>query len=76
MRYEYYDYPEDFIFQYQQGVKETTIEDIQRVAQEYLKPEKIVTLIVGDTKEIGSALGHLGEEVKTVDISIPQPSNS
>ena len=76
MRYEYYDYPEDFIFQYQQGVKQTTIEDIQKVAQNYLQPDKIVTLIVGDTKPIDSALRRLGEEVKTVDIAIPQPSNS
>ena len=76
MRYEYYDYPEDFIFQYQKGVKETTVEDIQRVAQKYLQPEKIVTLIVGDTQELGSSLSKLGEDIQTVDISIPQLSRS
>ena len=40
MRYEYFGYPEDFIFQYQQAVKATTIEDIQRVAAKYLHPKK------------------------------------
>ena len=72
MRYEYYDYPEDFIFQYQEGVKATTVEDIQRVAQKYLQPEKLVTLIVGNTREIGSSINNLGAKVQTVDISIPQ----
>ena len=76
MRYEYYDYPEDFIFQYQQGVQETTVEDIQKVAQKYLQPDKVVTLIVGNTKEIGSALKNLGDKVQTLDISIPQLSRS
>ena len=76
MRYEYYDYPEDFIFQYQEGVKATTVEDVQRVAQKYLQPEKLVTLIVGNTREIGSSINNLGAKVQTVDISIPQLSRS
>lgn len=76
MRYEYYDYPKDFIFQYQEGVKATTVEDVRRVAQKYLKPEKLVTLIVGNTQEISSALNNLGEKVQTVDISIPQLTRS
>ena len=76
MRYEYYDYPQDFIFQYQQGVKETTVEDVQRVAAQYLQPEKLVTLIVGNTKEIGSSLNSLGKDIQKVDISIPQLSRS
>ncbi len=76
MRYEYYDYPKDFIFQYQEGVKATTVEDVQRVAQKYLQPEKLVTLIVGNTQEISSTLNNLGEKVQTVDISIPQLTRS
>lgn len=74
MRYEYYGYPEDFIFQYQEGVKNTTVEDIQRVAQEHLQPEKIVTLVVGNSGAIEPPLTSLNREIQTVDISIPQPS--
>ncbi|MGK7955244.1 MAG: M16 family metallopeptidase, partial [Crocosphaera sp.] len=70
MTYEYYGYPEDFIFDYQQGVKATTIEDVQRVAQDYLKPEKIVTLVVGNEEEINPPLSQLGQPVKPVDITI------
>ncbi|NES80904.1 MAG: insulinase family protein [Moorea sp. SIO2B7] len=76
MRYEYFGYPADFIFKYQQGVKATTIKDVQRVAQKYLQPEQIVTLVVGNAEEIQPPLSSLGKEVKTVDISIPQPQSS
>ena len=72
MTYEYYGYPQDFIFDYQQGVKATTIEDVQRVAQTYLKPEQLVTLVVGNQGEITPPLSQLGEPVKTVDITIAE----
>lgn len=77
MTYEYYGYPQDFIFDYQQGVKATTIEDVQRVAQTYLQPEQIVTLVVGNQEGINPPLSELGETVKVVDITIPdETSNS
>ena len=71
MTYEYYGYPEDFIFDYQKGVKATTIEEVQRVAQQYLKPDNIVTLVVGNEQEIKPPLSQLGQTVKPVDITIP-----
>jgi zinc protease len=76
MRYEYFGYPEDFIFQYQQGVKAATVEDVQRVAREHLLPEKMVTLVVGSDRAINPPLSSLGTEVQTVDISIPQSPTS
>jgi len=74
MRYEYYGYPPDFIFDFQDGVKATTKEDVQRVAKTYLKPEKMVKLVVGNRDEINPSLSQLGETVTTVDISIPKPN--
>lgn len=73
MRYQYYGYPEDFIFQFQQGVKQTTKADVQRVAQTYLQPEKMVKLVVGNSEAINPPLSQLDEQVTAVDISIPQP---
>ncbi|PSF32660.1 peptidase M16 [Aphanothece hegewaldii CCALA 016] len=75
MNYEYYGYPADFIFKYQRGVQETTIADIQRVAQKYLQPEQIVTLVVGNNQTIQPPLSQLGSEVKVVDVTIPQPKS-
>lgn len=76
MRYEYFGYPEDFIFQYQEGVKNTTVEDVLEVAQIYLRPDKMVTLVVGSVQTINPPLSSLDSEVTTVDISIPQPNRS
>jgi zinc protease len=70
MSYEYYGYPEDFIFKYQQGVKETTIEDVQRVAQTHLQPENIVILVVGNETQIQPPLSELDSDIKLVDITI------
>ncbi|NES18272.1 MAG: insulinase family protein [Symploca sp. SIO3E6] len=76
MRYEYYGYPADFIFKYLQGVEKTTIKDVQRVAQKYLKPEDMVTLVVGNTKEIQPPLNEFSTEVTSIDVTIPEPTKS
>ncbi|HBB36108.1 MAG TPA: peptidase M16 [Cyanobacteria bacterium UBA8803] len=76
MRYEYYGYPADFLFRYQQGVKNTTIEDVQRVAQQYLQPDKIVTLVVGNASTIQPPLSSMSPNVTSLDITIPAPKTS
>ncbi|MGK7940529.1 MAG: M16 family metallopeptidase [Crocosphaera sp.] len=72
LTYEYYGYPDDFIFDYQKGVKETNIEDVQRVAKQYLQPENLVTLVVGNEQEIKPPLSQLGQQITVLDVTIPQ----
>jgi zinc protease len=71
MTYNYYGYPEDFIFQYRRQVEATTIADVQRVAQKYLKPEKMVTLVVGNVDGIQPPLSTLSNsgKVELIDIT-------
>ncbi|HIK36834.1 MAG: insulinase family protein [Geminocystis sp.] len=69
MTYEYYGYPQDFIFQYQQGVKNTSREDVLRVAQKYFQPDKIVTLIVGNENAIKADLITLGKNIQEINIT-------
>ncbi|BAQ65962.1 pitrilysin family protein [Geminocystis sp. NIES-3709] len=76
MTYEYYGYPADFIFDYQKAIKNTTVSNVLTTAQEYLTPDKIVTLIVGNQDNIKSQLTNLNQPIKTVDISIDKQSNS
>lgn len=77
MRYTYYGYPKDFIFRYQKGVEATTIKDVQRVAQTYLKPDQIVTLVVGNEAAIQPPLTSLSPDTKVtaIDITIPPPND-
>jgi zinc protease len=72
LQYDYFGYPADFIFSYQKAVEKTTVKDIQRVAQQYLQPDKLVTMVVGNQTAIKPALTELGA-VKTIDVTIPQP---
>ncbi|MBG1268675.1 insulinase family protein [Nostoc sp. WHI] len=71
MQYEYYGYPADFLFRYQKAVAATTAVDVQRVAQEYLKPENIVTLVVGNQTAIQPPLTQLAAKVTPIDVTIP-----
>lgn len=75
MRYEYYGYPDDFVFQFRQDVAETTAEAVLAAAQEQLQPEDLVILVVGNEADITPPLSRLAGDapVTQVDISIPQP---
>ncbi|TVR07686.1 MAG: insulinase family protein [Phormidium sp. GEM2.Bin31] len=76
LTYDYYDYPTDFLFRYQDAVIETTVEDVLRVAQTYLNPEQLVTLVVGNRDAIDPPLDAIApqEQVTFIDVTIPEPS--
>ncbi|WP_299402999.1 pitrilysin family protein [Acaryochloris sp. IP29b_bin.148] len=76
MRYEYFGYPDDFIFQYQRAVKSMTAEKVQAAAEKYLQPDQIVTVVVGNRQAIQPSLEELGTNVTPIDITIPQPVSS
>ena len=71
---EYRGLPADAFEQYIEGVKATTIEDVQEVAQEYLTPDNLQILVVGNKEEIGDQLEKYGN-VNKIDISIPEPGS-
>jgi zinc protease len=69
--YEYQGYPKDFIFQYQKAVEGVTKADVQRVAKEFLKPDVMTIVAVGNPKEFSKPLSSLGT-VQTIDLTIPE----
>jgi len=74
MRYEYYGYPKDFLFQYQKAITAVTRADVLRVAQERFLPENLAIVAVGNPKEFGKALATLGK-VNMIDLTIPEPKS-
>jgi zinc protease len=72
VRYRYYGYPDDFIFQYQKAIGKVTRQDVLRVAKQYLDPSKFVIVVTGNPKDFGASLNTLELPVTNIDLSIPQ----
>ena len=73
VRYRYYGYPDDFIFQYQKAIGQVSRADVLRVAKEYLDPAKFVFVATGNPKDFGKPLSVLELPVSDIDLTIPQP---
>jgi len=73
VRYEYYGYPPDFIFQYQKAVAAVTPADVLRVARERLRPAELTFVAVGKPEDFSRPLAALGLPVKDIDLTIPEP---
>ncbi len=71
MNNEYLGLPEDAFETYIEELREVTPEDIQRVAQEYMRPDQMKILVVGNGAELGDQLEQFGD-VQEVDITIPE----
>lgn len=72
MNNEYRGLPENSFEEFVEGVKNTTVEDVQKMAQKYLHPEEMQILVVGNKEGLGDQLQKYGD-VNELDISIPQP---
>ncbi len=64
--------PEDAFEQYIKQVRQVTVDDIFRVANEYLRPDKMKVLVVGNRDLIADQLRQMGD-YQEIDITIPRP---
>ena len=67
--------PEDSFEKFVEGVKNTTVEDVQKMAQKYMHPDEMQILVVGNKEGLGDQLQKYGD-VNELDISIPQPGEN
>lgn len=65
--------PLDAFERYVEEVRLVTPEDIQRVAREYLRPDEVQILVVGNSNLLGDQLEQFGE-VNLIDVTIPRPA--
>ncbi len=72
VRYRYFGYPDDFIFQYQKAIGQVTRADVLRVAKQYLDPSKFVVVVTGNPKDFGTSLNTLELPVTNIDLTIPK----
>ena len=50
---EFYGLGHDYIDQYAEHINAVTTADVQRVAREYLHPDKLILVVVGQAAEVG-----------------------
>jgi zinc protease len=70
MTYDFFDYPLNFMEKIKKGVEKVTKKDVLRVAQKYLRPDKVQILVVGKQEDFDKPLSTLGK-VNVIDIKIP-----
>lgn len=74
MNFDYAGLPPDTFDRLVEEIRAVTIEDVQEVAREYLQPDGLQILVVGNGEEIGDQLEKFGD-VNEIDITIPEPGD-
>ena len=62
-----YDLPDDYLQTYRDQINAVTAEDIQRVAQKYVRPDEAVIVVVGDAAEISEQVKPYSEVIELYD---------
>jgi zinc protease len=62
-----YELPADYLNTYRERVSAVTAEDIQRVAQKYVTPDRAAIVIVGDAKEVAQQIKEYSETIEVYD---------
>jgi zinc protease len=64
-----YHLPDDYFAKYVQNIQAVTAADVQRVAQKYIQPGRVIVIIVGDLKTIEPGIRALNlGPIKTLSI--------
>lgn len=65
---ELYGLPEDYFDRYRENIAAVTKDDVVRVANKYLDPDRTLIVIVGNAKQIREPLGTLGFPIHDIDV--------
>ncbi|HUP01170.1 MAG TPA: pitrilysin family protein [Gemmatimonadota bacterium] len=71
-----YDLPDDTFDRYIERVQAVTVADVQRVARQYLDPEKVAIIVVGDREVVEAPIRALDlgpVEVRTIEEALGPP---
>ncbi|MGA1873988.1 MAG: M16 family metallopeptidase [bacterium] len=60
MSLEYHDLPRDYLDTFQENIRKVSLADVQRVAGNYLEPEKYILLVLGNDDHFDQSLTQFG----------------
>jgi zinc protease len=69
MQLDFYAYPDDYLARYQERIAAVGAADVQRVARDYLRPDRQQIVVVGAPDEAAGTLAALGLPVRRVSAS-------
>jgi zinc protease len=72
MLLDFYDYPKDYLPQYQKALQAVTRADVLRVSKQYLAPDKLAIVVVANPANFAEPLDKLGSPVTQLDLAIPE----
>lgn len=75
MSNEYRHMPENAFNEFVEGVRTTTIAEVQDMAQEYIRPDDLQILVVGKKEVVLPQLKKYGD-VNIIELSIPKPGDN
>lgn len=67
--------PDDYLRTYRQRIQEVKIDELQRVANEYIRPDQAAIVIVGDGAEISQQVKPFAETVETYNTAGERTGN-
>ena len=74
---EFYGYPADYLETYHAALEKVTLADVTAAAKEYIHPDKLAVLVVGNGPEIKPGLDALDMGTpQPIDITIPRPAQA
>jgi zinc protease len=65
---ELYGLPIDYFDRYRENIAAITNEEIRRVAEKYIDPDRSLVVIVGNAKQVREPLGSLGYPIHDIDL--------
>jgi zinc protease len=76
MTQEYYGLPRGFAQEHQAAIMAVTRADVLRVAKQYLHPESMTTLVIGNPQMFATPLENLSPQINRLDLTLPEPKQS
>ncbi len=70
MEYDYFGFPQDFLYKVKDNIEKVTAQDVSAVAQKRLHPDALQIVVVGKGADFDAPLSTLGN-VDTIDVTIP-----
>ncbi|MCK4691470.1 MAG: insulinase family protein, partial [Desulfuromonadales bacterium] len=70
LRLDFYAYPERYLETYREKIAAVTVADVQRVAQQYLRPEQLQIVLVGTSADFAKDVEAFGLPLERVPLKV------